>query len=200
MKHINLINKYGSAKDKALTPTERKKYYKALRDKKDKVIFILTAYGGLRVGELEQVRKEWLKRVTINDTEVLSINIPNKCNDINNLRKHWQPKTTRERTTYLFNKDLWLEVEHYFDNNKSIGIKIRAIQERIYKLCALILNKKTSIHAFRSTAQNYLKYERGFIPEVIAVMLGHKDIRTTLKHYNTMDKAQTESYLQQQLN
>jgi len=192
--NLNARGKYGSAKDKALTPDERVKMIKKLKKDSDRVIFILTAYAGLRVGELEQMRKEWIEIKTLNDNELMCINIPNECKDINS-RKLWRPKTKRERTTYIFEKDLYLEVKHYFNHNDSIGIKIRAIQERVYKLCANILLKKKSIHCYRATAQNYMKYERGLIPEVIAVMLGHKDIRTTMAHYNTMDKAQTESYL-----
>jgi len=196
--NLNARGKYGSSKDKALTPDERVKMIKSLNKDSDRVIFILTAIAGLRVGELEQVRKEWIEIKHLNNVELMAINIPNECKNIHNLRMIWRPKTKRERTTYIFEKDLYLEVKHYFNHNDSIGIKIRAIQERVYKLCANILLKKKSIHCYRATAQNYMKYERGLIPEVIAVMLGHKDIRTTMAHYNTMDKAQTESYLIQQ--
>jgi integrase len=187
--NINTRGKYGSAKEKALTPNERVRIYSECKDNKDKIIFILSAYAGLRVGEITQVRTEWLKRDKFGDKEVLSIAIPNECRDLRNKYKIWKPKTKNSRTTYLFSKELWLEVENYFKYNESIGLSLRGIQERCYRLT------KVSIHGMRATAQNYFKYEMDLPAEVIAVFLGHKDIRTTLQHYNTLNKAQAESFL-----
>ena len=187
---INTRVKYGSAKDKALTPSKRKEVYKSLDNAKDRTIFILGAYAGLRVGEIQQCRKEWLQRVSINNKEVLAITIPDECRDINNLYSLWRPKTKRGRVTYIIDKEFYLDVENYYNNNdKGIKLTIRAIQNRVYKMCSV------SVHSLRATAQNYFKYELGYTAEVIATLLGHKDIRTTLQHYNSMNNAQVEAYL-----
>jgi integrase len=187
--NINARGKYGSSKDKALTPNKREEVYKNLKDNKDKVIFILSAYAGLRVGEIYQMRKEWLERTFFNEKEVLKINIPNECRDIRNKYRIWRPKTKSGRSTYIFDKERFLEVESFFNYNESLGLAIRTIQYRVYKMCGV------SIHSLRATAQNYFKYEMNFPAEVIAVFLGHKDIRTTLQHYNTLNVAQAESFL-----
>jgi integrase len=191
--NINSRGNYGSAKDKALHPSARDELFNKLTNLRDRTILILGCYGGLRVGEIQQVRKEWLKRQKINDKEVLTITIPEECRDINNLYKLWRPKTKRGRTTYLFNKELWLEVENYYNYNISIQLGIRAIQNISY-------NKfNVNIHSLRAMAQNYFKFEMNMPIEVIAVLLGHKDINTTTKHYMSLNSAQAESYLLQKL-
>jgi len=191
--NINSRGKYGSAKDKALNPSARDELFRKLTNLRDRTILILGCYGGLRVGEIQQVRKDWLKRQKINDKEVLTITIPDECRDINNLYKLWRPKTKRGRTTYLFNKELWLEVENYYNYNISIQLGIRAIQNISY-------NKfNVNIHSLRAMAQNYFKFEMNMPIEVIAVLLGHKDIKTTTKHYMSLNSAQAESYLLQKL-
>jgi len=191
MKIINLNQrgKYGSAKDKALSPNKRDEVYKNIRDQTDKVIFILSAYAGLRVGEIEQMRSEWIERTHFNKKEVLAINIPAEDRNIKNKKMIWRPKTRRQRTTYIFDKELFLEVETYFRHYPLIKLSIRSIQNRVYKMCGV------SIHSLRATAQNYYKYELQLPTEIIAVMLGHRDVRTTLQHYTTLNKAQAESYL-----
>jgi len=195
MKKINLNARgaYGSAKDKALTPTQRVSIYKNISDKTNKVIFVLGAYAGMRVGEIEQCRKEWLSREYIAEQEILAITIPNECRNVKNKKSIWRPKTKRGRTTYIFDKDKWLEVESYFESNEFIPLTTRSMQNRCYNMTGI------SIHSLRATAQNYFKYELQLIPEVIASMLGHRDVRTTMQHYNTMNRSQTESYFEQKL-
>jgi len=193
MKIINIIQrgKYGSAKDKALTPESRKETYTQCRDAKDKVFYILGAYAGMRVGEMEQCRKDWVKRSSFSGKECLSITIPDECRNNHNKYEVWRPKTKNGRTTYIFDKELWIEVENFYNYNDDLGLTIRGIQSRCYRLT------KTSVHSLRATAQNFLKYEMLFPAEVIAVLLGHKDVRTTMQHYNTLNRAQAESYLVQ---
>jgi len=187
--NINARGKYGNSKDKALEPKVREQVLKSLQNNKDRVIFILTAYAGLRVGELQQLRTSWISRSNFGDKEVLCIDIPNECRDINNKYSIWRPKTKRARRTYLFDKELFLEVENYYKYNESINLSVRGLQQKSYRLF------KVNIHALRATAQNYFKYELNLTTEIIAVMLGHKDIRTTLQHYTSLNTAQAESYL-----
>lgn len=195
MKEVDLNSKkrgkYGSVKDKALTPAEVETIYLGLKSNKDRCIFILGAYAGLRVGELVQMRREWLERKKFGEKEVLCVNIPNESRDIKNKYSIWRPKTRRERTTYIFKKELFLEVENYFEHNESLGYSIRGLQAWSYA------NLGRCIHSLRATAVNYLRYVENFSIEEISVMLGHKNIKTTQNHYKTQNKATTEYVLTQ---
>lgn len=190
---LNKRGKYGSAKDKAKSLKELQELLKILKDPKSRMIIILCGFAGFRVGELTQLRKEWLNRIDFNGKEVLSINIPNECRDINNKYSIWRPKTKRERTTYLFDKELFLEVEHFYLYNESINLKIRGLQNRTYKLIGV------SIHSLRASATNYYRFINMPI-EVTSVFLGHKEIKTTQKHYSSLNKAMAENYLLNTLN
>lgn len=185
---LNKRGKYGSAKDKAKSLREIQEILKTIKDPKSRMIIILCGFAGLRVGELAQLRKDWLNRIEFNGKELLSINIPFECRDINNKYSIWRPKTRRERTTYLFDKELFLEVEHFYRYNESINLKIRGLQDRTYKLIGV------SIHSLRASATNYFKSINTPI-EVTAVYLGHKEIKTTQKHYASLNKAMAENYL-----
>ena len=186
--NIKARGKYGSAKDKALTPDKRKELLSLLSGK-EKIIFILGAYAGLRVGEIQQARKEWICRKVFNNKEVLAITIPNECRDIKNKYKIWRPKTKRARTTYIFDPQIFSDVEAYFNYVDDLKLSVRGIQALSYR------KFETSIHSLRATAQNYFKYELNLPTEIIAVMLGHRDIRTTLQHYTSLNTAQAESFL-----
>ncbi|MFO7814407.1 MAG: hypothetical protein R6V14_01485 [Halanaerobiales bacterium] len=186
--NIKARGKYGSAKDKALKPDKRKEILRSLSGR-DKVAFILSAHAGLRVGEIEQCRKEWLERKTFKEKEVLAISIPAECRNIQNKYEIWRPKTKRERTTYIFEPELYSDVEAYFNYNESVKLTIRGLQDVSYRKFGV------NIHSLRATAQNYMKYELLLPTEIIAVMLGHKDVRTTLQHYTSLNTAQAESYL-----
>jgi integrase len=190
MEEININSRggYGSSKDKALTPTDRTEILKKV-DGKYKIVFILGAYAGLRVGEIAQCRKSWLKRINFDNKEVLGISIPAECRDIKNQYKIWRPKTKRERTTYLFNPELYAEVEAFFNYCDNVKLSVRGIQDISYKQFGV------NIHSLRATAQNYFKYELNMPTEIIAVMLGHRDVRTTLQHYTSLNTAQAESFL-----
>jgi integrase len=67
---------------------------------------------------------------------------------------------------------------------------MRGLQERSYRIAGV------SPHKLRATAQNYFNYELQLPFNVIAVILGHKKVETTIKHYNSLDEAQVESYLE----
>ena len=197
MKHIDLVQHRGSAADKSLTPEERNKLLRELKEDKHRIILILGAYGGLRVNEICQCRLEWLERTTLKEKEILRINIPAECRDARNKLKIWRPKTRKERTTYLFESNIINEVYFWFKNNPA-GIKTsrQAVNKMIAKHFRPIIQRDNiSPHALRATAQNYFRYERHYSTSFVQIVLGHKDIRTTEKHYNSLTKASAESYL-----
>ena len=207
---INLRKKRGSAKDRAMSEDEYQKLKDNLdkiKDKKERVILFLGARAGLRVSEIIQCRLSWLKVKKIGDKEVLEINIPNDDYDIRNPRKRWYVKNTarekknKQRSTYMFNPDEYNEVlSFYMYNPKGVNVSRQHItsnivRKRFSKLISRNDDNHLTAHSLRATAQNYLYYVMNLDAKFIAVVLGHEDIKTTMTHYNTMNKASAESYL-----
>jgi integrase len=196
---INLIKKRGMASEKALTPEEKNKLQQNL-DKKDKIIFILGAYSGLRVGEICQTRLEWLSWKEINFKgykKALAVTIPAETKDIRNQYKLWRNKKRKTRTTYIFNMELAASVYSFFEMGQTISLSRQSINNKLKKWNT-ILNRSSNYitpHALRSTATNYFIYELQANQWFTQTCLGHSDIKTTAKHYLTMGQAQQESYL-----
>lgn len=197
MKHVDLREKRGCGKDKALSPDERKKLLDNITKDEHRIILILGAYAGLRPNEICQCRFSWLEKGKFNDVEVLKINIPAEDRDARNALKIWRPKTRKSRTTYIFDNSLINEVYFWFKNhNKGLQVSRIALHKTIKNHFLPIIGRDNfSTHALRSTAQNYFLYEKNFDAKVVTIFLGHSDIRTTQKHYNSMTKASAESYL-----
>lgn len=201
MKHIDLREKRGSGKDKALTPEERTKLKEQLKQDKHRMVLIGGAYAGMRPNEICQCRFSWLEKKRINDIEVLAINIPNEDRDARNKLKIWRSKTRKSRTTYIFDLELMNEFYFWYKSNPNgILISRQAVDILIRKYYFPIIQRENfSTHALRSTYQNYLLYEKNYDVKFVAIALGHSDIRTTQKFYTTMNKASAESYLQGKL-
>ena len=200
MIEINLIKKRGSSKDKALTPQERTLLldtFEKEEDKKNLIILILGAFAGLRVSEIAQVRKEWLKLTKINDKEVLEINVPEKDTDLRNQYKDFKTKTKKARTTFIFDLKHAYFIKNVFDY-KNIALSRQAILKRVNIWNKLINREKNklTVHALRSSCANYLIYELKMSPEFTQICLGHSDIRTTYAHYRSLGKSQALSYLE----
>lgn len=197
MINIDVREKRGCAKDKALSPDERDLLLGTITNDKHRIILLLGAFAGLRPNEICQCRYSWLEKGKFNDVEVLKINIPAEDRDARNPLKIWRPKTRKSRTTYIFDNNIFNEVYFWYKNNpKGLQVSRVALHYTIKNHFIPIINRQNfSTHALRSTAQNYFLYERDFDVKVVAIFLGHADIRTTQKHYNSMTKASAESYL-----
>jgi integrase len=201
MKHIDIREKRGSGKDKALAPEERLKLLQQLKEDKHRIVLLLGAYAGLRPNEICQCRFSWLEKKVIGEKEVLAINIPEEDRDIKNKLKIWRPKTRKKRTTYIFESDIYNEVFFWYKSNPNgIFISRQAVHNFVKSYFIPIIEREDfSTHALRSTCQNYLLYEKNYEVKFVAIALGHSDIRTTQKFYTTMNKASAESYLINQL-
>ena len=184
---------YGKSKDKALPPSLRDKLEQMIIDSREKYLFYLFCYGGLRINEAEQVRFEWLELRDINGAEILVIKIPAEAKNIKNLRKIWKTKTRQGREVFIFYKRAVREIYYYLRTANAIDISMRQMRNIVYKWGKMI-NRNISPHALRATCQNYWKYELDLKLEVISYMLGHSTIRTTLEFYDTKGAAQIESY------
>jgi len=197
MKHIDVRDKRGSAADKALTPTEKILLQNKLTDSKDRIIFILGAYAGMRATEISQCRLEWLQIEVIKEHKVLFINIPAEFKDTRNLKRKIETKSRESRRTYVFDPYMMNEVWFWYKNNiKGLLMSRQAIDHRIRRRWYKILVRGNfSTHALRASAQNYFRYEMKLPDVVIQTILGHKDIKTTLLHYNSKTAAQVEEYL-----
>lgn len=124
--NLNARGKYGKSADKSLEFEELEFLRYGLEDKKERLILIATAYAGLRIGELVQCRKEWLRWDVLVSGEdklrVLAIDIPEKTRNILNLYSNWNPKTKSKRTTYIIDENLAeLFYGFYMDNPKGIS-------------------------------------------------------------------------------
>jgi len=215
MIHIDVRNKRGSSKDKAMSEEEFKTLKNSLdrvTELKKRVILFLGARAGLRVSEIIQCRLSWINLKTINNREVLEINIPNKDKDIKNLKKVWYVKDTsregknKQRTTYLFNSDEMHEVLNFYVHNpKGIEysrqhINTQIVKKHFSKILKKSKEEELTAHSLRATAQNYFYFSLNLDNKFIQLIMGHEDIRTTLKHYTTMNKASGEAYLTNVLN
>lgn len=195
---LNVRGKYGSAKDKALTVTERLKLFDVLLDRKDRVILILGALAGMRQGEMVQCRKSWLSWKDFGDTKVLVITIPNECRNMKMKYEVWRPKVRRGRITYVFNPVYARELFNFYQVTESINLVERNISEyRVKYKMGDIINRKISGHCLRAGATYYLRKEVGLDDIDIASMLGHKDLRTTHGHYTAINTANTEASIMQ---
>jgi len=201
MKHIDIRDKRGSAKDHALEVKERKLLEDNL-SKQDKIIYILGSYAGMRVEEIEQMRFSWLEWIQFDDKKILAINIPNKDRNVRNKLKQFKTKNKDSRTTYIFNPEFATYVYTWYETHED-GLKIsrQAIWKRVKKWNKLLNRENNSLHphALRSTAQNIWKFELGFDDVFIQLCFGWGDMNTMITHYRTMNKASGESYLYQQL-
>lgn len=201
---INLNQKYGSSKDKALLPSEFKTLNSKLKKPMDRIILLLGYVGGLRAGEIIQCRKSWFNWIELDNVEVLAINIPSECRDIKNLYAIWRPKTKNARTTYIIDRVIGTEIYSYYQHNESIPIKSeRNLSEYRVKVKFTELlpprNHKLSSHCLRAGCTDYLR-TKGFGVRDVAYMLGHKDERTTLSHYNKPTQAGVESSIMEIMN
>lgn len=209
---------------KEITKEDGSKEILSLLDDKDRIDLILQGLGGLRISESLQTRDTWLSWVTMGDYEVLKIKIPSSDSDTRNLRKKWfntesnksdfKTKTRKDRSTYIGVphgvtgkqdiRDIKLATELYtwFKSNP-LGLQMsrQAFQKRIKKHFIPMLGRDNfSSHAMRATAENYWMDELELKPKFCSVCLGHSDIRTTMKHYDTMNTAQQEAYMKGVIN
>jgi len=191
--NLNKRQKYGSAKDKAVTINEAEHIIKELKNPTDRAIFILGFYAGLRVCEIAQIRSSWIKWEKLGNAEVLLITIPDEARDNFNNYKVWCAKSKTGRTTYIFNQVLGKEIEQYFIYNNFINLSKRNISEyRIKKIMGKIINRKISAHCLRA-GSTYQYSQYGLNRSDVAYILGHKDTRTTDAHYTAINKANTEN-------
>lgn len=202
--NINARTKYGSSRDKALLPSEFTILKDKLTNPMDRVILLLGYVAGLRAGEILQCRKGWLSWTVIDTNNILSINIPSECRNVKDKYTIWKPKTRRPRTTYIINSAFAQEVFSYYEHVESIPIKTeRNLSEYRVKVKFTELlpprNMKLSSHCLRAGATDYLR-TLGFGIRDVAYMLGHKDERTTLSHYNKPTQSGVESAIMEIMN
>ncbi len=190
-----------SAKDNTITTNEFDELYKVLLKPKHKIILLLGARAGLRVQEINQCRTSWLEIVKINDNDVLAINIPDECRDLKNKYALWRPKSKKKRTTYILDNGQANYVFHWFANNEEgINLTRQHITTNIIKeVYRKVINKQITTHGLRATCQNYWGWTLGLDIRFIQACLGHVDYRTTMKHYQSMNKESTQSMLESYL-
>jgi integrase len=203
---LDVRKKRGKASSKSLTEQEKVKLintFENLNSKKDLAILILGAYAGLRVGEISQVRKEWLNLIKIKtesgeEKEILEINIPEESYNLRTNYKGciFRPKNRKARTTFIFDLKKAYFIKNYFDY-ENVAISRQAILYRVYSWNKILERQKLflTVHALRSTATNYMIYELKLAPEFVQMCLGHSDIRTTYENYRSIGKPQQISYL-----
>ncbi len=202
--NLNQRGKYGSSKDKALLPSEFAILKDNLKNPMDRVILLLGYVAGLRAGEILQCRKEWLNWIELNNKKVLSVNIPSECRNVKMKYEIWRPKTKRPRNTYIIDSAFAQEIFSYFEHVESIPIKSeRNLSEYRVKVKFTSLlpprNHNLSSHCLRAGSTDYLR-TLGFGIRDVAYMLGHKDERTTLSHYNKPTQSGVESAIMEIMN
>lgn len=209
MKHIDLTNKRGSAKDLALAPIHERDYlYNILKDTKNRVIFLLGCYAGLRAEEISQCRLSWLEWEEYGENRVLTINIPIEDKHTTKPYKKFKQKKEWKTGIYIFDERIANEIYFWFVNNK-MGLQMSRQNITTYRVTphfSNILGRKVTTHALRATFANYVTQELRFPngekpdPMFVKTQLRHSDLRTTMKYYKTENKAQQQSYLKGVMN
>ncbi len=211
LKYLNRRGDYGSAKDKSLLVTEFEILNKELTNPMDRTILSLGYLGGLRAGEMLQCRLSWMSWVEFNNKRVLKITIPDNCRDINNKHSIWKQKKPRKnkdidytRQTYVLDVSAAVELYSYFQHNESIPLTTeRTLSEyRVKVKLGSLLTDRTKVlssHCLRAGATDNFRI-LGFSIRNVAYMLGHRDERTTLGHYNKPTQAGVESSIMEIMN
>jgi integrase len=127
----NERTKYGKSSEKALTFPELDFLRYNLESRREKIILIGTAFAGMRIAELIQCRKTWMRWHTLESADgkmrVLAIDIPQEDRDIFNKYSFWKPKTKTGRTTYIFDETLAeIFVSYYSDNVDGISVEFKS--------------------------------------------------------------------------
>ena len=137
VKKIIIKKKTTHSKDLSLIDDEFKLLDDGLKDIRHKIILYLGGVAGMRVQEICQCRLSWLSKTTLNNKEVLEINIPNDDKDSRS-GKRWNVKNTKatyidadtgeeikddkSRTTYLFEDKYINVVFTWFETNDNFEI------------------------------------------------------------------------------
>lgn len=214
MKHIDLTNKRGSAKELALTPGEKKLLLENLKDVQDRIILLLACWAGMRVEEIGQCRSSWIEWSRFGIWKVLKIKIPGEDKDTRRPYKKFKQKKEWKTAIYIFDNEVANEIWFFFQNNKE-GLKMSRQNITQYRVCgrtkngkwipghfSKIIDRKITTHALRATFTNYMteefRFPNNIEPKVtfVKTQLRHKDFRTTMSHYKTETIAQQEAYLE----
>ena len=151
--------KYSKSADKALTFEELEYLQYNINNIRERIILIGLAFAGLRIGELVQCRKDWLRWDVLDSGDkkkrVLAIDIPSQDRNILNKYMLWTPKTKTERTTYILDELLSQTFFDYYMNNNN-GISSEFETKNL-----LHLNRNISVYIVGTKFLKYLyKYHK----------------------------------------
>jgi integrase len=172
-----MAKKYGSSAEKVLSLEEREYLVNNIHVHLDRVILIGTAYAGLRIEELVQCRKTWLRWevLSFNDKKkrVLAIRVPiEDKNIVNKYCKNWKIKThnywlnrgIRYRDTYILDENLATEfMLFYYSNPEGISAKFKSKNSKsisqnisMYRIGVIFLKKLQEFHYSRGLELNQI--------------------------------------------
>lgn len=172
------------SKEKYITYEDFKKFIKACETRKLRVLFILTYFTGLRLGEVLGLQKQCY------DASTKTLYIYQSLTNKTGTRKSvlLSPKSKESIRKYYLPEFLSEMLEEYIklyinkDTDFIFKISRSVLSREINRICEKAKIEKFHFHQLRSTDTTML-FELGIPIEDISKYLGHTSINTTKKHY-----------------
>jgi len=160
-----------SAREDALNSAEAKQLLRACRDTLDHLVVRLPLYCGLRIGEVQHLRRTWVNH------EKGLIELPARqlchCYECRKWREGvWTPKTRAGRRSLLLTSDTEPWLREFFAAKEAIGRSRQALEqrfERIRKRSGLM--KPAYPHCLRASFATRLA-EEGLSAPSLSYLLG----------------------------
>jgi len=176
----------GDSKEYVLTEPQVKRIINDLTIARDRALFGLLTFGGMRIGEAVHIRPNWMKgpdEVVIPATQLC------KCKECAARRNGlWKPKTAAGIRTVTVPNWVWNETRDIVTEDRGLGITRVGAWHRVKKILSTgkismpgLASDTSFPHALRATCATLLA-ANGADAGAIAYHMGWNDLRVANKY------------------